>query len=169
MSFDLTCPADFKAVNENKIRLTALWVVISALIYLRTNEIAFIAVLSGDFFLRAFNLGKYSPLHLLSDEVIRSFQLPYKPIDQAPKRFAAKIGFMLTVAILVAHILTWINLSHLLTIVIILFALMESAFGFCSGCHVYAIYKKLSSKEKEVNLDMADKKSQNLNKISFGF
>jgi apolipoprotein N-acyltransferase len=104
-----------------------------------------------DFFLRAFNFGKYSPLHLLSDQVIHSFQLPYKPIDQAPKRFAAKIGFILTIAILAAHILSWINLSHLLAMAIILFALMESVFGFCAGCHIYTIYKKLSAGENPIN------------------
>lgn len=158
MSFDVTCPADFKPVNENKIRLTALWVVILTSIYLRTNEVTFVAILLSDFFLRGFNFGKYSPLHLLSDQVIRIFHLAYKPIDQASKRFAAKIGFVLTITILVTHILTWINLAHFLAIVIILFALMESVFGFCAGCHVYTIYKKFTTKEKPVNAGMADKK-----------
>jgi hypothetical protein len=166
MSVEITCPTDFKPVNENKIRLTALWVVFCALIYLRTNELPAIAILLVDFFLRAFNFGKYSPLHLLSNQVIHSFQLPYKPIDQAPKRFAAKIGFTLTIAILATHIISWINLSHLLAMVIILFALLESVFGFCAGCHVYTIYKKLSAKENSIDTGDVNKKST---KVKYSF
>ncbi len=84
-------------INENKVRLNALWVfslVIISIFYVQLPIATFLAV---DFFLRGFNLGRYSPLGKLSDVIIKQLNIGSKPIYQAPKRFAARIGLVFSV------------------------------------------------------------------------
>src|ERR1700741_5181876 len=101
MNTTIDCPVDFIPVNENKVRLTALWVLVLVAISFYTQPLLIIAFLAIDFFLRGFNMGKYSPLNKLSELVVRQLHISNKPIDQAPKRFAAKIGFILSVAVII--------------------------------------------------------------------
>src|ERR1700761_6566859 len=102
MSTIIDCPVDFIPVNENKVRLTALWVFLIVVLSIFAPPILLFAFLAIDFFLRGFNLGKYSPLNKLSELTVKQFRIGNKPIDQAPKRFAAKIGFVLSAAVLLS-------------------------------------------------------------------
>src|SRR5580698_10316948 len=111
------CPVDFIPVNENKVRLTALWVLILVLGSLCINPLPIFIFLTIDFFVRAFNYGKYSPLNLLSSAVIKQFKIPNKPIDQAPKRFAAGIGFVLSAVIILLLLLQFTRSVVALSIV----------------------------------------------------
>ena len=149
MATELECPVDFITVNENKVRLTALNVFILAVVYIVVPNWIIPAFLTIDFFLRGFNFGKYSLLHLLSDKEVKLFGIKAKPIDQAPKRFAAKIGFFFSIAILAATVFSFTTTGIALAIVLTLFAFLESFLGFCAGCYVYTFYIKLFSSNKK--------------------
>src|ERR1700733_5936411 len=95
------CPVDFITVNENRVRLTALWVLFLVLTSFFTYALPVFIFLAIDFFLRAFNFGKFSPLNILSGAAVKQFKIPNKPIDQAPKRFAAGVGFILSVLVVI--------------------------------------------------------------------
>lgn len=143
MANNLECPVDFITVNENKVRLTALNVLLLAIVYLWLTHWSIAAFLTIDFFCRAFNLGKYSLLNFISDKEVQLFAIKVKPIDQAPKRFAAKIGFIFSLAILALTVFNYTNTATLLAIVLSMFAFLESFAGFCAGCYVYTFYSKL--------------------------
>ena len=153
MATELECPVDFITVNENKVRLTALNVFILAVIYLIVPNWAIPAFLTIDFFLRGYNFGKYSLLNLFSEKEVQLFNIKAKPIDQAPKRFAAKIGFIFSLAILAATVFNCSTAAIVLAIVLTLFAFLESFVGFCAGCYVYTFYLKLFgiNKKQAVN------------------
>jgi hypothetical protein len=131
------CPVDFIPVNENKVRLTALWVLVLVLISLRNFPLLLFIFLAIDFFLRAFNYGRLSPLNILSGLLVKQLKIPNKPIDQAPKRFAAGIGFVLATVIVLSLILQLPKVVLILTIVFAAFAFLESFLSFCAGCYVY--------------------------------
>jgi hypothetical protein len=137
------CPVDFIQVNENQVRLTALWVFILLLIALFAAPFPIFIFLLFDFFLRAFNFGKYSWLTQLSKIVIKNFKIGNKPIDQAPKRFAAKIGFLLSLIITLALFFQFPEFVFSLSLVFAGFAFLESFLGFCAGCYVYTFLQKL--------------------------
>jgi hypothetical protein len=139
------CPVDFITINENKVRFTALWVLLLVVLSLFTNPLPVFIFLTIDFFLRAFNWGKFSPLNTLSGVVARSFKVPNKPIDQAPKRFAAGIGFALAALVTVLLFAGFTKTVLALTVVFASFALLESFFSFCAGCYLYTflLYIKL--------------------------
>jgi hypothetical protein len=142
MNNNISCPVDNISVNENKIRITAFFVLLLALVYLLTGGWIFAAFLSVDFALRAFNLGNYSLLGLLSDAVVKQLKIKNKPTDRAPKRFAALLGFFFSCFILAAVLLHLILASQIATGALIVFATLESFAGFCTGCYVYSFIRR---------------------------
>jgi hypothetical protein len=142
----MDCPIDFVSINENKARLTAFFVLVLSVVYLVTDFWLIIAFLLADFALRSFNLGKYSVLGFLSDAIIKQLKIKNKPVDRAPKRFAAMVGLAFTVAILIAVLLNQTIVAVSLATVLSFFALLEAFFAFCAGCHVYSIGKTLADK-----------------------
>jgi hypothetical protein len=142
----IQCPVDFVAVNENQVRLTAAGVLISAIAYLLTGGVLIIAFLILDFSLRAFHAGRFSPLNWLSRSVVKQFSISNRPIDRAPKRFAAIIGTILTLAILSLDLLHYSTGAIVLAFVLVTFSFLESVLGFCAGCYGYTFYKKIFSK-----------------------
>ncbi len=144
---NIECPVDFVTINENKARLTAGLVFVLTLIYIFTSLWIIPAFLLIDFFVRGFNFASYSLLGLVSDQLVTIFSIKQKPTDRAPKRFAAKIGFLFSAAILVLFFVDLKNTALIVAIVLATFALLESAFGFCAGCHVYSFYSKFLKKK----------------------
>ena len=142
MKLPVECPTDFVSVNENKVRLIALQVFGGSALLLATGWFVLGAVLVADFFLRSFHLQKWSPLGKAADGLIAVFNIGIKPTDQAPKRFAARIGLAFASLIFLAGIAQaeWVAFS--LTTVLLVFSFLESVFGFCAGCCVYVLGKK---------------------------
>jgi hypothetical protein len=93
--------------------------------------------------LRAFNFGKFSPLNILSGAIVKQFNIPNKPIDQAPKRFAAGIGFVLSVLVSLLLLAGLLKAVFVLTIIFASFAFLESFLSFCAGCYVYTFLLRL--------------------------
>ncbi len=141
---DLICPTDGVQINETKVRLVAGLVLLVTALYLITGWLALPLLLAADFGLRGFDLGKYSPLGNLADQLVKLGRLPYKGTDQAPKRFAARIGLAFGLLI---SILQLLGISSLIpAAVLAVFATLESVIGFCAGCLVYTYYVRLFPK-----------------------
>lgn len=134
---NLKCPVDFVAMNENKARITAFFVLLLMTVIVFTGFWKLIVLLIADFFLRASGWGNYSPLGLLSDWVIRVLHINNKPVDRAPKRFAASVGLAFCIAIFILWLLQMPLAVSILSGIIVLFAFLESLAGFCAGCYVY--------------------------------
>jgi hypothetical protein len=130
--------------NESKIRLTAFFVLVLIIVFIATGIGLIPVFLLLDFTLRGFGLGTYSPLAWISGRIATALRLPAKPVYMPPKRFAARIGFLFCLAIVVAH---YTQLSTIiLSAIIAIFAALESLAGFCAGCYVYNAYARLRSR-----------------------
>ncbi|MCR8556164.1 DUF4395 domain-containing protein [Mucilaginibacter sp. BJC16-A38] len=141
MSNNLECPIDNISVNENKVRIVAFFVLLLTVVFVVTNSWLFAALLFADFALRSFNFNKYSPLGILSDTVVKQLKIKNKPTDRAPKRFAALVGLLFSGFILVAVVLQLTLISQIAAGILIIFAALESFFGFCAGCYAYGLFK----------------------------
>ncbi|HJV19792.1 MAG TPA: DUF4395 domain-containing protein [Sediminibacterium sp.] len=148
MAVLVNCPVDFVAINENKVRVTGLLVFLLSVAYLLTGTPYIPAFLLIDFYLRAFHQGTYSPLNRVSTLVEKMGWISVKWTDRAPKRFAARIGFLLTDLIFIASIVELHAAAYWLAVVLILFSFLESFFGFCAGCYVYSLYNKILQPSK---------------------
>jgi Domain of unknown function (DUF4395) len=130
--------------NESKIRLTAFFVLVLIVLYVLTGIGLIPVFLLLDFTLRGFGLGAYSPLAWIAGRIATTLRLPAKPVYLPPKRFAARVGFLFCLAIVVAH---YTHLSTLiLSIILAGFAALESLANFCAGCYVYNAYARLRSR-----------------------
>jgi hypothetical protein len=109
--------------------------------YLITNWLFLPVLLLIDFALRSAEAGKYSPSGNVADGILSVITLPNKPTDQAPKRFAARIGLGFSVLIIGLHLLGISTLIPVITLAV--FATLESLAGFCAGCYVYTYYIRL--------------------------
>lgn len=142
MNNNIECPVDFIPVNENKVRFIAAQVFIASVLFAFTGYWPIIALLVVDFLLRATYYNRYSVLALIASIAVRVFSVPEKLTDQAPKRFAAWIGFSLSSTILVLVFLHLQTGAIALAIGLIVFSFLEAFVGFCAGCYIYSFGKK---------------------------
>ncbi|WP_460947495.1 DUF4395 domain-containing protein [Spirosoma daeguense] len=137
----LDCPVDGVKMNENKARIVAFLVLLTAITYIATGFWPLFLFLLVDFALRAFDYGKFSPLARLSDWLIEQFNVQTRLVDQAPKRFAAGIGMVFSAVVLSLHFLAIPSVWVAGTLAV--FASLESLAGFCAGCYVYTFLKRV--------------------------
>ncbi|MDA3821903.1 MAG: DUF4395 domain-containing protein [Bacteroidales bacterium] len=134
---NLICPISDKRVNENVVRLTALWVVLLSIAYLLVPNPFIPLYLAIDFYIRAFTNLKFSPLSWISNQMISRIDMQVHMIDKAPKIFAARIGFGFSISMVVLSLLGLTTVSIPVASVLILFAFLECGLNFCAGCWVY--------------------------------
>lgn len=136
---------NFVLVNENKIRLTSLSILILTLIYLFNGSWLIPAFLVLDSFARSFNLSKYSILNILSINLVNFFSLEVNPVNKAPSRFSSKIGLLLGMVIIAAHLLNLKTTAIIFSVILALFAFLESV-GYCVSCHFHTWYESIFRK-----------------------
>lgn len=134
----IICPVDRVLIDENRVRVTAFWVIIFVMAFLLTGSLLIIGFLTGDFLLRVLNLNKFSPLAFFSGLLIKQAGTKPKLVDRAPKRFAAAVGLVFLSLIAAAFLIRLILLAQVLTAILLLFASLEAFAGFCAGCYVYS-------------------------------
>lgn len=147
MNTNLQCPVDFVTINENQVRLTALQVVLLTAIWLFSEYDIIPAFLAIDFLLRASSFGKYSILNRISGYLIDFFSIGYKPVERGPKRFAAIIGFVFTVSIVILSLSAVTIAAQILAVVLLICASLEAFVSFCAGCYVYTAFCILFKKQ----------------------
>ncbi len=142
---NIICPVDFVTVNEYKIRVIAFLVFILSIAFLITGYWIIAVFMCIDFFLRAFVNGKLSILSYTANYILTKTALGNKPVDRAPKKFAAQMGFVLTLLISITGYTHYNYIAFIGAITLIIFSSLESLIGFCAGCYIYHFYQKISS------------------------
>lgn len=136
----LICPISNEMVNERLARLNAFFTILLVVAGFAFNSIVFPLVLLADFFIRAFTRSKLSPVSVASAGLVRLLQLSKKPIDKAPKIFAARLGFIMTLVIATLFLLELYTASMAVAGILVFFATLEFAFGICVGCIIYTYF-----------------------------
>ena len=128
-------------VNEVSARLVAGGVVVIALVILVGQQPWLLAPLAYGFVARVLTGPTLSPLGQVVTRVVTP-RLHVEPrlVPGPPKRFAQGIGAAVTVTAAVLHFgfgLT--GAAYVLVALLIVAAGLESIFGFCIGCRVFAL------------------------------
>jgi hypothetical protein len=134
---ELICPISSLRVNESVVRGVAFAIALIAGLYAYTGNVYLILLLLVDFYIRAFTTLRYSPTSWLIGRVVQTLELPVVLIDKAPKLFAARVGFLFSVTILLLYFVHPLS-SVVISLVLIIFALLEAVFNICVGCLVYS-------------------------------
>lgn len=144
---NLVCPISDQRVNEQVTRLNAFFAIAVIITAFILNSMFLFAFLMADFFIRAFTEIKFSPISYASHYLSNALSLPVKMIDKAPKVFAARLGFLMTLLITGLFILELPIASMVIAGGLIFFAGLEFLFAICVGCLIYTylilpFYKK---------------------------
>lgn len=146
MANNISCPVDHVTISENRARITAFLVFVTALVFLFTEYWPVALLLAVDFFLRGFGYGSYSPLFWLSGWLGKYIVITVRFVDRAPKLFAARLGFILADCLLIAAACEVRPMAYGLVALLLIFSFLESVFGFCAGCVIYSILKRVFPK-----------------------
>jgi hypothetical protein len=133
----IICPVSDQRANENVVRITAFWVILLTLLFIVVPNPFIPLYLAVDFYIRAFTKSRYSPLSWISAGIARSLNLTPLWIDKAPKIFAARVGFLFSLTMLVLTITGLPVAAVSAASVLVLFAFLECGLNFCAGCWVY--------------------------------
>lgn len=127
-----------REVNEKAARTVAAGVVLLAVIALVTDWAWMPALMAVGFALRVAAGPRFSPLGRLAAQVIAPRLGPSIPTAGPPKRFAQTIGLAFTTAAALAWLIFDAHLVGLVLLAVLLvFASLEAAVGFCAGCYVF--------------------------------
>ena len=142
-----TCPISDTHVDEHVVRINAfivLLLLLGSFTMTETWRTALFLFLSLDYFLKWRKYIQYSSLARISKFIAHTIlHWKAKAIDFEPKRFAAMLGFFLSLAL---SALSLLHLSPAVTILTSLFALLaflESVFNTCVGCILYSLIQKM--------------------------
>lgn len=144
---NLVCPISDQRVNEQVTRFNAFFAILVIITAFVLNSMFLFAFLMADFFIRAFTEIKFSPISFAGHYLSNALSLPVKMIDKAPKVFAARLGFLMTLVITGLFILELSVASMVIAGALIFFASLEFLFAICVGCLIYTylilpFYKK---------------------------
>jgi len=132
----LLCPISPLRVGETTARLTGLLAAALIGMYAVTGAGVIMLALAIDYGIRAGTRWRHSPLSWLAARLVHMLRLPDRPIDKAPKLFAARVGLLFA---LTSAILALLHPPSALIVALALlgFALLESVLNICVGCLVY--------------------------------
>jgi hypothetical protein len=141
-------------VEESVIRGVALQVFLVALFAAFTSNPAAVIFLVIDFFIRLVKKPRFSLTVLLSRNIIlRIIRFRRRRILARPKRFAAAIGFTISLA---AAVLLFTGLptgALFLMGILALFSFLEAFFAFCAGCYLFRLLIRLGLAEDDLCTD----------------
>lgn len=144
-------------VNEKAARSVAAGVALLSLIGLLTGWDWLLIPLSIGFWLRVLAGPRLSPLGLLATKAVAPRLGEPKPVPGPPKRFAQAIGGTVTaIGVLLVFGFGMESAAPVVFGIMFAFATLESVFGLCVGCKMFALLMKLGVIPDEVCEACAD-------------
>ncbi|MFZ2889888.1 DUF4395 domain-containing protein [Sulfuricurvum sp.] len=140
------CPLNFRQIDATVTRINTLFVILSIVGFLVTQNKVILIVLIIDFILRLYGYKHLSLIHICSVFIQKKLSLPVKMEDGGAKRLAAFFGVGFTIVLL---IFSWLKADLIVALVAGIFlscASLELLFGYCIACKIYYIAKKFSPK-----------------------
>ena len=137
---DVRTPFEFPAVvNEKAARAVAGLVVLVAAVALLTGWLWLSAVLAVGFALRVASGPRFDPFGQLATKVIAPRLGEPVMVPGPPKRFAQAIGLVLTLVATGFLVAGLPAVTTALLGILLVFATLESALGFCAGCYAFGL------------------------------
>ena len=131
------CPVSDKRIDERVARINGIFTVLILTGSVLTESIFPLIFLAVDFLLRASDYSKFSLIGISSKNLVKYLGLNQNFINAGPKIFAARLGFVFTVLILIFIFLGAYSPALILAGVLGTFSFLEAAFGLCIACEIY--------------------------------
>lgn len=138
-----SCPINYKKIDQNTARILAGLVSTIGFVFILYPFIGLLLVLLYDFTIRILGYEKLSPLYMTSRFFRKILKLKKNEVDAGPKLFASKLGLFFVVAAIVTFLLGYSLTATLIMVALVICALLEALLGYCVGCEIYMLLKKL--------------------------
>ncbi len=138
-------------VNEVSARLVAGGVVIMTLLTIGLNLKWATIVIAYGFVARVLTGPTLSPLGQFVTRVVTpKLSIEPRPVSGPPKRFAQGMGVAFSVSALILTGLGYWGAAQIVLSLLVAAALLESVFGLCLGCKVFAVLMRFGVVPEEV-------------------
>lgn len=140
------CPIGGELIDENAARINGAIVLIVLVASVLTPAKWLLAYLAADCAIKVFAGFAHSPNCHIARFVANALDLPRSMSDSAPKRFAAAVGMLMSIAGLLTAYLG--SLPAFLGVVGVfgICAGLESLAGFCVGCFLFGLLPESSAR-----------------------
>ena len=129
-------------VNEKAARVVAGLVVLTALTALLIQADWLLWLLALGFLLRVLSGPRFSPFGLLATRVVAPRLGRPKLVPGPPKRFAQGLGLVFSLSAAACVALGATVLGWSLVGLLVVAAVLESAFAFCLGCAIFGVLQR---------------------------
>jgi len=140
---NMVCPISFERIDTHTLRLSGFFLFIFTLLFVSEDNIIWLLPVVLELAIRAVFSAKYAPLFILSKMIIKILKISPKLEDAAPKRFAVRFGFLMTVLILLFYLFGIDKIAIFISIILLLCIGLEVIFNFCIGCVMYGFFIKI--------------------------
>ncbi len=128
-----------RTVDDVTVRVVAAEVLVLAAVAIALQQPWLYPVLAADFVLRSVVGPSVSPVARLAAAVRPRIRAAARPTAGPPKRFAAAIGAVMTVAAtLTWYVAGWHTATWVIGAVMVVFPALEAGLGLCVGCLVFS-------------------------------
>ncbi len=136
------CPIEGTLINEPTVRVVAGLVAITAAVGVYFQSPIIFLFLAFDFFVRGFDKKEWSLFRYFGIKTVTCIDIKEKLIDSGGKKFASKVGFILSSILTLSAFLQFSTIVYTLGGILVLFATLESALAYCVGCKIYTLINK---------------------------
>lgn len=144
-------------VNEKAARVVAGCVLVLGVVALASGWKWLLALLAVGFWLRVLAGPRFSPLGQLATKLVAPRLGPPKLVAGPPKRFAQLLGALMTSAAAILALAFGLDTAaDVLTVALIAAAGLESLFGLCIGCRLFALLMRAGLVPEEVCAECAN-------------
>ena len=145
-----------RTINEKAARTVAGVVAVTGLVALLVPAHWLVIPLAYGFWARVLTGPRLSPLAALASRVIAPRLGEPREVPGPPKRFAQGMGAAITTAAVVALLAGAGTVVSVLLVLLVAAATLESAFGYCAGCQVFALLMRTGLIPEDVCAECAD-------------
>lgn len=139
MHTNAVCPITSVQINERVARINALITFALATAAIVAKQPFGLTFLAVDFYLRAFGFQHLSPLARFSNWLVVRFGLGIRKVNAGPKLFAARIGLIFSVFVVLFALAGWHTLALSVAAILGFCAFLEGFLGFCVACAIYPL------------------------------
>ncbi|MBN1118256.1 MAG: DUF4395 domain-containing protein [Bacteroidales bacterium] len=135
---NIICPVSVDKISKTTPRVVAFITVGLFLIYIKTGLLPIVVFLAFDFFARGFNHANFSLISIIAKPVSKRINPDAELINKAPKLFAARLGGIMSVLIIVFDLINLKLFAGSIALLILSLATLECVLNFCVGCYIYS-------------------------------
>lgn len=140
---DTTCPIAFRQIDGTIVRIGAFFISLVVIAYFLTAQIFLLVFLVIDFCIRIYWHKPYSPIFQASRFVKKILTLETDMTDAGAKRLAAQFGLLFSVMLVVEGFFGFDYALYLTAGALLACTALEVLFGYCVGCKIYFVIKKV--------------------------